>query len=119
MCSVRRTDTTCPSPASTRRAGPAHQGPGQLGHQPRGPEGLGVDDAAWDHSSFSKNRDRLLEGEIAAKFLTSFDASRERCWIAAMHGEVVGSVFLVKKSPTVAWGWCTKRGKKTSTALLR
>jgi transposase len=33
--------------------------------------GLGVDDAAWDHSVFSKNRDRLLEGEIAAKFLTA------------------------------------------------
>jgi transposase len=31
--------------------------------------GLGVDDPAWDHSSFTKNRDRLLEGEIAAKFL--------------------------------------------------
>lgn len=31
--------------------------------------GIGVDDAAWDHSVFSKNRDRLLEGEIAAKFL--------------------------------------------------
>src|SRR6266542_2992963 len=31
--------------------------------------GLGVDDAPWDHSSFTKNRDRLLEGEIAAKFL--------------------------------------------------
>ena len=31
--------------------------------------GLGVDDAVWDHSTFSKNRDRLLEGEIAAKFL--------------------------------------------------
>ena len=31
--------------------------------------GLGVDDAAWDHSIFSKNRDRLLEGDIAAKFL--------------------------------------------------
>ncbi len=31
--------------------------------------GLGVDDRAWDHSSFTKNRDRLLEGEIAAKFL--------------------------------------------------
>jgi len=31
--------------------------------------GLGVDEAPWDHSSFSKNRDRLLEGEIAAKFL--------------------------------------------------
>src|SRR5579862_5158986 len=31
--------------------------------------GLGVDDLVWDHSTFSKNRDRLLEGEIAAKFL--------------------------------------------------
>ena len=33
--------------------------------------GLGVDDAVWDHSTFSKNRDRLLEGEIAAKFLAA------------------------------------------------
>ena|ERR1700742_464022 len=31
--------------------------------------GIGVDDAGWDHSVFSKNRDRLLEGGIAAKFL--------------------------------------------------
>src|SRR3954447_15781710 len=33
--------------------------------------GLGIDDPAWDHSVFSKNRDRLLEGEIAAKFLAA------------------------------------------------
>jgi transposase len=33
--------------------------------------GLGVDDPVWDHSVFSKNRDRLLEGEIAAKFLAA------------------------------------------------
>jgi transposase len=33
--------------------------------------GLGVDDAVWDHSVFSKNRDRLLEAEIAAKFLSA------------------------------------------------
>src|SRR5436190_10958151 len=33
--------------------------------------GIGVDDAAFDHSSFSKNRDRLLEGDIAAKFLSA------------------------------------------------
>jgi len=31
--------------------------------------GLGVDDAVWDHSTFSKNRDRLLAGEVAGKFL--------------------------------------------------
>ena len=29
------------------------------------------DDAVWDHSVFSKNRDRLLEGEIAAKFMAA------------------------------------------------
>ena len=33
--------------------------------------GIGVDEAAWDHSSFSTNRDRLLEGDIAAKFLAA------------------------------------------------
>jgi hypothetical protein len=33
--------------------------------------GLGIDDAVWDHSVFSKNRDRLLEGEIAVKFLAA------------------------------------------------
>jgi transposase len=33
--------------------------------------GLGIDEAVWDHSTFSKNRDRLLDGEIAAKFLAA------------------------------------------------
>ena len=33
--------------------------------------GLGIDDPVWDHSSFTKNRDRLLAGEIAAKFLAA------------------------------------------------
>jgi len=33
--------------------------------------GLGVDDPVWDHSTFSKNRDRLLKGAIAAKFLAA------------------------------------------------
>lgn len=33
--------------------------------------GIGVDDPVWDHSVFSKNRDRLLEGDIAAKFLAA------------------------------------------------
>ena len=33
--------------------------------------GLGIDDPVWDHSVFSKNWDRLLEGEIAAKFLAA------------------------------------------------
>jgi len=31
--------------------------------------GLGVDDAVWDQTTFSKNRDRLLAGDVAAGFL--------------------------------------------------
>jgi DNA-binding MarR family transcriptional regulator/GNAT superfamily N-acetyltransferase len=43
-----------------------------------------------------------LVAEIAAKFLASFDASRERCWIADIDGAQVGSVFLVRDSDGVA-----------------
>jgi DNA-binding MarR family transcriptional regulator/N-acetylglutamate synthase-like GNAT family acetyltransferase len=42
-----------------------------------------------------------LVARIAARFIERFDPARERCWIAEMHGEVVGSVFLVKRSRTV------------------
>ena len=31
--------------------------------------GIGVDDVVWDHSTFSKNRDRLLEGDPGRKTL--------------------------------------------------
>lgn len=31
--------------------------------------GLGIDDPVWDHSTFSKNRDRLLDADVAARFL--------------------------------------------------
>src|SRR3954470_5674839 len=43
-----------------------------------------------------------LVAEIAGKFLASFDASRERCWIAEIEGQQVGSVFLVRQSDEIA-----------------
>ena len=56
--------------------------------------GIGVDDAAWDHSVFSKNRDRLLEGDIAAKFLAAILAQpRVRKLLSTDHFSVDGTLI--------------------------
>lgn len=55
--------------------------------------GLGVDDAVWDHSTFSKNRDRLLEGDIAARFLAAIMAQpRVRRLLSSEHFSVDGTL---------------------------
>ena len=43
-----------------------------------------------------------LVARIVADFLTTYDPRRERCWIAEMQGERVGSVFVVQASDQVA-----------------
>jgi transposase len=56
--------------------------------------GLGVDDAVWDHSTFSKNRDRLLEGEIAAKFLAAVLAQpKVKQLLSSDHFSVDGTLI--------------------------
>ena len=56
--------------------------------------GIGVDDAAWDHSTFSKNRDRLLEGDIAAKFLAAVLAQpRVNRLLSSDHFSVDGTLI--------------------------
>jgi transposase len=56
--------------------------------------GLGIDDPAWDHSTFSKNRDRLLEGDIAAKFLAAVLAQpRVKRLLSSDHFSVDGTLI--------------------------
>src|SRR5256714_11338201 len=43
-----------------------------------------------------------LVARITAEFIENFDAKRERCWIAELDGEPVGSVFVVRKNDEVA-----------------
>jgi GNAT superfamily N-acetyltransferase len=43
-----------------------------------------------------------LVAEIAAGFVRNFEPKFERCWIAEMGSEVVGSVFVVRASPKVS-----------------
>jgi DNA-binding MarR family transcriptional regulator/GNAT superfamily N-acetyltransferase len=47
-------------------------------------------------------RFEALVAEIVAEFVENLVPAREQCWIAEKDGENVGSVFLVKKSQTVA-----------------
>ena len=49
----------------------------------------------WDEYKWDERYEALV-ANICADFIKNFDSKKERCWIAEMDGERVGSVFLVK-----------------------
>ena len=56
--------------------------------------GIGVDAAVWDHSVFAKNRDRLLEGDIATRFLAAvLDQPRVKKLLSTDHFTVDGTLI--------------------------
>lgn len=56
--------------------------------------GLGIDEAVWDATVFCKNRDRLLAGEVAGRFLSSLLAlPRVRRLLSDEHFSVDGTLI--------------------------
>lgn len=56
--------------------------------------GLNLDDDIWNHSSFTKNRDRLLEGEIAQRFFEEVLAmAKEQGLTSQEHFTVDGTII--------------------------
>ncbi len=47
-------------------------------------------------------RFEALVAHIVSDFITNYNPARERCWIAEMNGEIVGSVFVVQADEATA-----------------
>ena len=63
--------------------------------------GLGIDDPVWDASTFSKNRERLLDGDIAARFLSAILARPQvKRLLSTDHFSVDG---------TLIEAWCSMK----------
>jgi transposase len=56
--------------------------------------GLNLDDEVWDATTFTKNRNRLLEAEVAKDFLRQIVAqAREKGWTSDEHFTVDGTLL--------------------------
>lgn len=55
----------------------------------------------WREYGFDADFEALV-ADVAARYLRNFDPDREKGWIAEVDGERVGSVFVVRRSATVA-----------------
>ena len=56
--------------------------------------GLAIEDPVWDHSVFSKNRDRLIEHDaITDLFNATVEIAHERGWLSGEHFSVDGTLI--------------------------
>jgi len=62
--------------------------------------GLGIEDPVWSATTFTKNRDRLLDGEVAAKFLAAVLAhDKVKGLLSSEHFSVDGTLLEAWASP--------------------
>jgi len=97
MRDIRRSlgDTTAASPTETPYTLRDHR-PGDMGWVVHRHGVIYSREYGWD------SRFEALVAHVVADFIDNFDATRERCWIAERDGLIVGSIFVVAKSKTVA-----------------
>jgi DNA-binding MarR family transcriptional regulator/GNAT superfamily N-acetyltransferase len=85
-----------PSPSSAPIVSLRDPMPGDIGWIIHRQAALYTEEYGWDWTYEG------LIATICGNFVKDFDAENERCWVAESDGAIVGSVFLVRKSPKVA-----------------
>ncbi|MFZ7101613.1 MAG: bifunctional helix-turn-helix transcriptional regulator/GNAT family N-acetyltransferase [Peptococcaceae bacterium] len=73
----------------------SHQ-PGDMGWITHRHGVLYAQEYGWDESF------EALVAQIGSDFINNFKPGRERCWIAEINGEIVGSAFIVQAGETTA-----------------
>jgi DNA-binding MarR family transcriptional regulator/GNAT superfamily N-acetyltransferase len=96
MGTIQRLLAPPDAPAPTRTAILREHQPGDIGWVIQQHGEIYAREYGWN-SEF----EALVAG-IGAEFLKKFDPAYERCWVAELDGARVGSVFVVRKSATVA-----------------
>jgi transposase len=82
--------------------------------------GLGIEDPVWDATTFTKNRDRLLEGDVATQFLAAVLAQdKVKALLSSEHFSVDGRLLeawaSLKSFPDYALSSAIKAWYKTGT----
>ena len=70
--------------------------PGDIGWVVHRHGALYASEYGWDWTF------EALVAHVASEFILKFKPVRDRCWIAELDGRVVGSTFVVEKSPEIA-----------------
>jgi len=96
MATVQRLLDPASLPAPTRTAVLRDLKPGDMGWVVQQHGEIYAREYGWN------NAFEGLVADVAAQIVKNFDPQWERCWMAELEGERVGSVFVVRKSKTVA-----------------
>src|SRR5271170_3975172 len=64
--------------------------------------GLGIEEAVWDATTFTKNRDRLLEGDMATKFLAAV-LSHDKSLPLRRQGSKLCCRAIISQSTAPCW----------------